>query len=329
MQLFFGTLNALSLRDHKQAPSNDAPGKLVLLCAGLAAEGLDMVALQETRLPPGVVSSGDFIVVSSGCDSNFNFGCSLCLRNVVRLGSSVRFELDHIRVLAASPTYLCVAVTSPLLVADIVSFHAPHAQHTDEFIQSWWKTLDSVLRGVKRQHAHLFFLGDANGRVSATEYGNIGTHGASTPDVPGLEFTKVLSNFDLWLPSTFSAYTSGDTWTWQHSSGTRHRLDYIAIPSSMRCSSVSCRVDHDFDTLSAHIDHALVTLSLVCDPIAPKPLPERRVHQFDRGALCQEDVRSLISDQMRAVALPAWHVDPDTHYAMLVSFLIATLKNLF
>ncbi|CAE7552998.1 unnamed protein product [Symbiodinium natans] len=158
----------------------------------------------------------------------------------------------------------------------ILSAHAPHADRPRSEIVAFWGDLRTRLARLPPTAA--IWLGlDANAdfAVADTNGHNIGTLvSVHEPRVGDDKLAHICREACLVAVSTFSHIHQGHTWTWQHSSGLRKRLDHILISEEAWNISMT-RPFPDFDVLLGPRDHmplmAEGTLTLAAPTVERAP----------------------------------------------------------
>ena len=107
----------------------------------------------------------------------------------------------------------------------------------------------------------LVILADTNGHLGSVVSDAVSDLGAEVENGPGAAFHSRLLTAGLCVPSTFFGRHSGPTVTWHSTSGSAHRLDYVAVPQEW-LSSASSRTLDTLESLQLHDDH--VPAALTC-----------------------------------------------------------------
>lgn len=177
--------------------------------------------------------------------------------------------------------------------------HAPDNK-SDEETEEWWKLLEVPSR---YKSWPVFGMLDANAHVGETFSEHIGEHGASHPDnANGRALGEWAQRHQLFLPQTFEASHRGQHWTWEHGTGKRSRIDYIAIPCEMAGMSVMSGQAEDFDVTLSRTDHVAIQAEFQFVPIANKP--------------SQNVVTTPQSDEVTTID---WSTDVHTHAQSLAT----------
>eukprot|EP00969_Alexandrium_andersonii_P372435 15481715-Alexandrium_andersonii.AAC.1 len=107
---------------------------------------------------------------------------------------------------------------------------------------------------------------DANTRLGPTCTKAVGSYGSEEDSEFADRFRTTLGANSLALPSTFAECAGGiDNHTWVSSQGTKHRIDYIAIPSQWMGKNPKLQDPELFDLTMTRADHLPVILSVDID----------------------------------------------------------------
>ena len=214
---------------------------------------VDIATLQECRSRAGRWVSGNFLTWRSGADKAGQFGCEIWIKDSWAPGCST---LDAWMIVHSHPRLLIVQSTRLPVPICILSAHAPHADRPRSEIVAFWGDLRTRLARLPPKAA--IWIGiDANAdfAVADTNDHNIGTLvSIQEPRVGDDKLAHVCREACLIAVSTFSNIHRGHTWTWQHSSGLRKRLDHILI-SEEAWNISRTRPFPDFDVLLGPRDH--------------------------------------------------------------------------
>ena len=131
--------------------------------------------------------------------------------------------------------------------------HAPYdACHTED-AGAFWQDMLRLLRQPGLAGPQLV-LADANAHLGSVVSSAVGGHWPEDENSAGAHFHDFLLALDLTVPCTFAEHHVGSSHTWQGPWGTRHRLDYVAVPSS-RLEACTTQVLDDFEALQRKEDH--------------------------------------------------------------------------
>ena len=132
----------------------------------------------------------------------------------------------QVHILHSDLRRLLAAVRAADVAFDLAALHAPSAVNGAEDA-IWWATTQQLLAMSVDPNRLLLGI-DANAKVGATASSSVGVEGGSDDDPNGAAFRLMCDALQLFIPQTVAE--GGGGWTWQSPGGTRHRLDYIAIP---------------------------------------------------------------------------------------------------
>ena len=148
-------------------------------------------------------------------------------------------QLDDWRICFADPRILIVRCCREDLPLILISAHAPHADRPADEIRAFWVSFSQQVRQLP-QHARLCIGLDANaGFVSQDEdEALVGPLLATRLARPADDFLlRFVQEFGLMAPGTWPSIHSGPSWTWQHTSGRRQRLDHLLVTAGIPASS--------------------------------------------------------------------------------------------
>lgn len=211
----------------------------------------------------------EYHVLSGPATSRGTGGVQLwARRQTVTEDGVMAINVSDLRILKANSRQLIVRLSTKWANWILVVGHAPDNKPEDE-TEEWWKLLEVPAR---YKSWPIFGLLDANAQVGETFSEYIGEHGASQQDNPnGRALGEWAQLHQLFLPQTFADTHHGEHWTWEHSTGKRSRIDYIAMPSEMRNQEVRSGQAMDFDVALARTDHVAVQVEFAYSPNGNKP----------------------------------------------------------
>ena len=166
-----------------------------------------------------------------------------------------------------------VTCTDPKLPLTVCSAHAPHADRPDFEASEFWNELKlAVLRAPS--YRGLLFGIDANADFFASDddehlIGHL--LAAGEPDRNDMHLLEFCTHLGFAAPSTHAEVQVGPGWSWEHTGGTRKRLDHILFkvgPWDVQTTSQAL----DLDLGHNQQDH--VPLRAVARLLAPRP-PQR------------------------------------------------------
>ncbi|CAE7237244.1 unnamed protein product [Symbiodinium sp. CCMP2592] len=250
------------------------------LYSQVAQLGLDVVCLQETRSKGGRWDTAGLLTWRSGAQKG-SYGCEIWVRPQI---VNPPLRLDDWRIACADPRLLVIVCKRADLPLAVVAAHAPHADRPVPEIHHFWSSLQSQLCQLPRALTLVLGL-DANADLlwADEDHAYIGDalgNGEEGAGEQGLFDT--IQRFGLLAPASFSDLQDGPGWSWEHTGGTRKRLDHILL----QAGPWSCRRTRqlpELDILNGRRDH--MPLLVECDlrgqairPKAPAP-PRATVHQ--------------------------------------------------
>ena len=134
--LRIATLNVLTLSPAEEREANGVriPARQARLANTFEEAGLEVIGLQECRLPSHVVGQGRLHHGHVGAEDGRD-GCGLLL-NTRRVGR------EHLTIVHSSPSVLMVAFRSRTIEAVVVVTHSPVEDH--ERAEAWWEALGEM-----------------------------------------------------------------------------------------------------------------------------------------------------------------------------------------
>ncbi|CAE7381000.1 unnamed protein product, partial [Symbiodinium sp. CCMP2592] len=270
------------------------------LYSQVAQLGLDVVCLQETRSKGGRWDTAGLLTWRSGAQKG-SYGCEIWVRPQI---VNPPLRLDDWRIACADPRLLVIVCKRADLPLAVVAAHAPHADRPVPEIHHFWSSLQSQLCQLPRALTLVLGL-DANADLlwADDDHAYIGDalgNGEEGAGEQGLFDT--IQRFGLLAPASFSDLQDGPGWSWEHTGGTRKRLDHILL----QAGPWSCRRTRqlpELDILNGRRDH--MPLLVECDlrgqatrPKAPAP-PRATVHQ----------ARAIAADLWGALPSTFRHID--------------------
>lgn len=174
-----------------------------------------IAGLQETRAVD--TSSYDSTYIRLIGQSNRGHGgvelwLSTSIPFAWRNQQSLYINRQCVQVLLSEAELLLVEVmigTLPLLCC---VGHAPHKGYASSDISDWWLTLRTHLQKFLRGRYLILFL-DANASVAHCDP-YTGDVDQQEQDTAGNELLQLCETFNLFIPSTFSAFHAGSSATW-------------------------------------------------------------------------------------------------------------------
>ncbi|CAE7255245.1 unnamed protein product [Symbiodinium sp. CCMP2592] len=211
-------------------------GKRDLLKKQFLARNLWAIGLQETRFTADeVMQDQDFLMLCTAADSQGSYGCALWLNLGLPLTPgqpSTKVRRDQVVVTSFSPRHLLTQVDADRLRLTILVAHAPRGKASDvaEAEAFWQARQTEVAR--RPEGSEFILLTDSNSHLGSVHTDAVGPHDGETENLAGAVFHSFLLATHSFLPSTFSCYHQGSSWTWiaPGADTARHRLDFVALP---------------------------------------------------------------------------------------------------
>ena len=217
-------------------------------------------------------------------------------------------DKSHLRTIVATDRVLVATLRHPQLHIGMIVLHVPSSDQHEE-LATWWREVDGHMRSL--QSLPVFVLMDANARVGSIPSQCIGSHHPAEENVGGTNLHLWLTKHAMWLPSTFSSCHQGTSDTWQHATGTRSRIDYIAISQQFRDQQITTWVEEDIDVELQRPDHFPLRLDVQLWKPDDSPRDSER------------DGRACLSQVLPIANTRGWDVDVNTHANSLESELQA------
>ena len=305
----------------------DQEGRVAYLRAQMQALGVHIVAVQEARSPKSSsILSETYVRLCSGRSPTGQYGVELWFSRSGETGEPV-FRPDDLTVIFFNPRVLAVKVEAEHLRCVVVCIHAPTS--TDPARESWWQELAGTLPRLVCRYP-LLLLGDWNAKFHREVHSRVGDlHCGTVDDVP-LGAARILTDFDLWLPSTFPQLHVGPGETWFSPGHAKaSRIDYIAIPMPFAVEDAASFVLPEVDLGHASLDHIAVHLRFWVPAVSTRVGMSCRPVRFDRQAMSTEHGRAVLRDICAAVPDVPWLVDASSHYRTVQSFLQTELGKAF
>ncbi|CAE7889137.1 hypothetical protein AK812_SmicGene17289 [Symbiodinium microadriaticum] len=285
-----------------------------------------LLGLQETRLAnTEALPDKDYVMLHAPAEDNGHHGVALWASKRIPYAKVQSQPLtlgkEHCCVTGFSSRHLVVQLTAPFLSWTILVAHAPSeppappgASH--EF---WARCKQDLARRPKG--SDVIVLADANAWLGSLISPSVSDLDMEPENVSGEQFHHLLSDLDLWVPSTYRQCHQGPSGTWTAPTGHEHRLDYVAVPLGWPPDAVASSVLVDFESLQVSQDHKPVLLRVGL--LAKASAGQRRKGVFRRQALRPEpDAFSPVYVEALA-QLPAcpqlsWDAHVDGRYTALV-----------
>eukprot|EP00435_Cladocopium_sp_Y103_P007071 s4733_g2.t1 len=322
--LCLATANVLSLA---QGPEGHA-GKLHFLQSQMKQFQINMLGIQEARMPSGTRCSNNILCLSSGAFQG-QCGVELWINLDMPIGwsksgrSTKQYYLqrNHFCVVVAEPRRLLVRCDHHLCNCWIFIGHAPHSGKSAPERQQWWIDTSAMLQS-HCDDAPLFWLLDANAAPGAPDGHAVHLDGFATSASTSY-FREALSAHNLCLPGTTACHR-GDCHTWTSVDGLRqHCIDHIAIPQSWLSSCVWSQVLDDFDLGHLRDDHKLVLIQLQWSQSVAKSGRSKAPKHVMPKDFQHPDIRAALA----SYAAPSWSCDVETHADGFVNHIHQALQQ--
>ena len=312
-QIRIATYNVMTLRDKEtEQGQRGEDWKAALLRRQFSQQGLHIVGLQETRASSsGVITTPDYIrFISEGKDGHH--GCELWIHKSLRIGVQEGHPLclnpATCTILHADHRLLIATITVDGLRLVLHVLHAPHDGTEESQRAEWWEQT----RHLTQRYMNLgtsIFIGDMNSRFGEPIPGRIGSRLCNCTTRNAQDFIELLEIVDGWLPSTFSAYHSGQDWTWTHprGEGRTARLDYIALEKAPCLHPKESWVECDLQSSLTVRDHELVVMDVEIACGQGKKQRRRPAYDWD----------GLITKEGKEIPDQPWDTDIHVHWQRL------------
>ena len=334
--LLFVSVNVQSLTDKDSVATDTAQqdgftGKARYLREQLQYNSVQVAALQEARSPADATYISDtHIRICTGRDSKGNFGCELWFSRTLPFtqadGACGTFHPKDLLTLSATPRELLVRFSRSGLHVLFACIHAPVAGDQDR--EPWWLQLSQRLACLSHG-ASVVLIGDYNTSFSEPVPARIGDLVWPAKHRVPEGLSSILRRHDLWLPSTFWRYHTGQHETWISPTGsTGARLDYIAIPAHWNVPPSGSWVDTSLDWGQARVDHFGVGAQTHF-VFGSKTPGQRRSVGYDRDTIRSEEGQKQLAKICRDIPLQRWDTNVHRHYLALEQHLTAALSVAF
>ena len=221
------TANVQTMKDTKPNPFNPSghAARRQYLLQQASSMSCDVLCIQEARSCAGRWSTGGWLSWRSG-HSKGQFGCEVWIRPSV---VNPPLTLQSWRILHSSPRIILVTCADSRLPVTVCSAHAPHAERPDSEARDFWQELKlAVLRAPSSKGLLIGIDANADFYAADEEEQLIGSLLASgEPGRNDMHLLEFCTHLGLVAPATHSDIQVGPGWSWEHTGGTRKRLDHI------------------------------------------------------------------------------------------------------
>ena len=273
----------------------------------------DVICLTETRAKQSMTSNhGPFCRLISAAKQGQG-GTEIWI-NQESITKKLKGQFHaHTDVVAWHQTHDILAVTMNLcgFMISVIACYAPQSGRPPEQIQRWWHEFQRVVQ-MKPIDTPVCVAGDFNGRVGSVITEGVGDMNPDVEDTAGECIRQWCQECDMFIPSTFSCYHEGSSFTFVNPKGVCSRLDYIAFSQANADAVHSTYVDDSIDVLNGDRDHKMIAMTLCIQP----------AKQMMQGIIRQEfyDRRSARDDQMMHTVIQdikpkPWRKDVNEHWS--------------
>ena len=289
----------------------------------------NIVFIQETKSPSGQCHTKSFLRLST--DAKKHWGTAIWVskvRGVLQCnGKACHISESDVRIVVETERLLLITISVGDLQVVAFSAHCPHTGHQAEAD----RFLEQLRLRLRPYRSSTLIIGgiDLNGRPRLHEEGTTGDLECGETDATGITATQVLADLALWLPSTFSRYHVGSSFTYRHPTGTEHRIDFIAIGGVCTTHELYSQVILDFDTGSAGEDHSPVLCHLRGTLGTCTGGRRLKRTKYDVDAMLSPEGKQTIASAMANYASPVWTVHPDEHCQHLTTYLQQIMEKHF
>ncbi len=287
------TINVLSLfagTDEQVGSGNYVSARMEAIAAQCHQKGIDIIGMQETRhRADHYFMFANYHVLSGPATSKRTGGTQLW---IAREAFGLTIDKSHLRTILATDRILVAMLKHPQLHIGLVVLHAPSSDATETLEQWCIKPLQSI---------PIFALMDANSRVGSRTSQCIGDHNAADENAGGQAMHQWLNRNDMWVPSTFSTHHDGPSETWQHATGARSRIDYIATSIQFWDHEIRTWIEDDIDVELQRPDH--IPLRMDIQMWRPGTWSDAPARSQDSGL--KKDGTPLVTQ--------TWAIDVNTH----------------
>ena len=324
----FASFNVQTLQEDRDSA---VPGRVPYIREQLDYLRVCIAGLQETRSRKAeTVVSATHLRYLSPRDEQGGHGVELWLSRRVPFawrGQTPMFLCpEDVRVLHWCPRTLFARIIRGMTRFVVVVLHAPTS--ADPQREAWWRSFRQRLQRTTAREP-VVLLGDFNARLLQEVPGRIGSlvweSGKDAPEA----LIDILTEHDLWVPSTFQDCHVGDSVTWlSPGTGAASRIDFVMIPCQWGCGHGGSYVLQDLDIGQKSIDHFGVCVQAQAR-FEKRQEPPRKAHRIDATRLAGHDAKTAIAAICSGLPEVPWHVDAHTHYDQVATYLVQELAKVF
>ncbi|CAE7816813.1 unnamed protein product [Symbiodinium sp. CCMP2592] len=295
------TYNTLSARSALQRHS---------LQTFMRSQGLEILALQETRESPDPVRIVDGIYRFASAAPAGQCGCQIWVDTRCHSG---KWDLRSFAIVHSHPRLLAITAVYAGQRVALLSGHARTSVSTQEEIHEWWQLLHSVLRAMPRGHIPVI-CADTNARWQ----------GATACNCNAYHMEEFLQHHDLASSGTVD-YQGRPVTTWRSPNGKPACLDFVMFPRSWQ-PSVSNLGTVDILDEHAGIDHQPLLIHM---KLCFEEHTAHKTQRFDVHAMHTAEGKQCIQEIFRGAPQPSWEVGVDEHLATLNAYFQCELGKRF
>ena len=329
------SFNALSLLPGDDRPLGLAyqPGASAILAEQLRTHDVGIALIQESRCPPGKLTTGAYTRLCSGAERG-QWGVEVWLREgwplLKRMDGQPTATLHATGaiVLFSDPRRIIVRLVCKPLSFLLVALHGPHRAFESARIADWWEDTTAKIRQFLRNDV-LIVAGDLNAALGSRVTEAVGDLAAEPEDLAGEHVQELMTAFRLLCPCTFSQWHQGASFTYYQKKCDRVcRVDYILVPDEWRSGMLVSRTLPDIHAGHAVQDHIAVGLTFETQITAGASVPRRERRGPRAVDLCDDNNRAYITEVLRAAPAVPWHVSTHAHAAILTEHVQQGLAKL-
>ena len=305
------------------------PGRAQMLAAQLAAHGVHIACLQETRCEQGSLRTGGYLRYCSGAQRG-QWGTEWWFRDEWDLSwpsgcASFRLRASIFTTIHADPRRLFVRMACDKFRVVFVGLHAPHRATEHSALTAWWDDTHRLIRAHARND-QVVLAGDMNASLGSVSSPFVSDHGAEAEDVPGEALHAILNEFEVLLPATHAHLHSGPHHTYVQKRGQRLcRPDFIGVPPGWAGSESASFLVPDINAGHSCPDHIAAVFDAVfsCAPASPSDPSKGR-----RFRLCSLSDAGMdkVEQAIRGFPAPSWDISAHAHAAALTNCVQVALE---
>ena len=309
------------------------PARAALLADQLAAAGITVAALQETRGAQGSFRVGHFLRYAGG-STRGQFGTEWWFRDGAPIVTSAhpdktyRFEASALTTVHEDNRRLFIRYSRRGLSMLFVSVHAPHRATEQHILEEWWHTtLDLVFK--HRRQDKIVLAGDFNCALGSVVSSHVGPVGAETEDIPGAFAHRALRAAECWAPATFDHCHFGATTTYvQKRNGHPCRVDFVCIPQAWTAANVRSELAPGINAAHATIDHTAVLVDCQVVLALPGSAPRVKARKFSAEIVTDPQNHEALRQAILAAPQVPWHISAHARAALVTQHMQQCLTRL-